>query len=172
MLHYDEAFTAVDALSLMRDFRLTPFLPGNFGRESGWAYFLIPFLATLGHGLFAIRFAATVTGFLALTAIYRLGRELFPTQPAKDVAIWSMGSMAVLYWHVHLSHLVLRVNLFIVVGTLATAILLRAYRRNKLTLWVAGGACLGLICLYIFCIGHLGTLPWFSTTRCVRAGSK
>ncbi len=155
MLHYDEAFTAVDALDLMHNFRLTPFLPGNFGRESGWAYALIPFLTSLGHGLFALRIAATMTGFLAVTAIYRLGRELFSSQSSEDVAIWAMGSMAVLYWHVHLSHMVLRVNLFILVGTLATAVLLRAYRRNKLWLWVTGGSCLGL-----FAYTYFSSVTW------------
>ena len=145
MLHYDEAFNAVDALGLMRDSRLTPFLPGNFGRESGWAYWLIPFLATLGRGVFAIRFAATVTGLLAVVATYRLGRELFPSRPTQRVAIWSMGSIAVLYWHVHLSHLALRANLFILVGTVAASLLLRAYRRDRPGLWVAGGVSLGLL---------------------------
>jgi len=162
MLHYDEAFNAVDALGLMRDFRLTPFLPGNFGRESGWAYWLIPFLATLGRGLFAIRFAATVTGLLAVVATYRLGRELFPCRPSERVAIWAMGGIGVLYWHVHLSHLALRANLFILVGTLAAGLLLRAYRRDRPGLWVAGGVSLGLLTYTYFASvawgGYLGLL--------------
>ena len=162
MLHYDEAFNAVDALGLMRDFRLTPFLPGNFGRESGWAYWLIPFLATLGRGLVAIRFAATVTGLLAVLATYGLGRELFPSRPSEDVAIWAMGSIGVLYWHVHLSHLALRANLFVLVGTLAAALLLRAYRRDRPGLWLAGGALLGLLAYTYFASvawgGYLGLL--------------
>jgi len=145
MLHYDEAFNAVDALALMDEFRLTPFLPGNFGRESGWVYWLIPFLATLGRGLFALRFAATVTGLLAVVATYRLGRELFPSPPEASVAVWAMGSIAVLYWHVHLSHLALRASLFVVVGTVAAALLLRAYRRDRAGLWVVGGLSLGAL---------------------------
>jgi len=155
MLHYDEAFNAVDALGLMRDFRLTPFLPGNFGRESGWAYWLIPFLATLGRGLFAIRFAATVAGLLAVVTMYRLGRELFPSRPSERVAIWAMGGIGVLYWHVHLSHLALRANLFILVGTLAAALLLRAYRWDRPGLWVAGGVSLGLLAYTYF-----ASVPW------------
>ena len=162
MLHYDEAFNAVDALGLMRDFRLTPFLPGNFGRESGWAYWLIPFLATLGRGLVAIRFAATVAGLLAVLATYRLGRELFPSGPPQRVAIWAMGSIGVLYWHVHLSHLALRANLFVLVGTLSAALLLRAYRRERLRPWVAGGVSLGLLAYTYFASaawgGYLGLL--------------
>jgi len=162
MLHYDEAFNAVDALGLMRDFQLTPFLPGNFGRESGWAYWLIPFLATLGRGLFAIRFAATVTGLLTVVTTYRLGRELFPSRPSERVAIWAMGGIGVLYWHVHLSHLALRANLFVLIGTLAAALLLRAYRRGRRGLWVAGGVALGSLAYTYFASvawgGYLGLL--------------
>jgi hypothetical protein len=162
MLHYDEAFNAVDALGLMRDFRLTPFLPGNFGRESGWMYWLIPFLATLGRGLFAIRFAATVTGLLAVVTTYRLGRELFPSRSSERVAIWAMGSIGVLYWHVHRSHLALRANLFVLVGTLAAALLLRAYCWDRPGLWVAGGVILGLLAYTYFASvawgGYIGLL--------------
>ena len=40
MVHYDEAYYAVDALSLIEQPRLTPFFPDNFGRESLWMYWL------------------------------------------------------------------------------------------------------------------------------------
>lgn len=147
MLHYDEAYNAVDALHLLADFRLTPFLPGNFGRESGWVYWLMPFLATLGRGLVAIRFAATVTGILTLAAVYRLGYELFDRRArvGGPVAPWSLAVLAVLYWHVHLSHLALRANLFVLVGTLAAALLVRAYHRNRFGAWAAGGLALGAL---------------------------
>jgi hypothetical protein len=39
ILHDDEAYNGMDALSLLRHPRLTPFFPGNFGREAGWIYY-------------------------------------------------------------------------------------------------------------------------------------
>jgi hypothetical protein len=159
MLHHDEAFNAVDSLNLMMDFRLTPFLPGNFGRESGWVYWLMPFLVGLGGGLFAIRFASLITGFLTVVAVYRLGAELVPSRPGERVAIWAMGSIGVLYWHVHLSHLALRANLYLLAATLATALLLRAYRRNRPFLWAASGVGMGaLIYTYFASVAWIGYL--------------
>lgn len=162
MLHYDEAFNAVDSLNLMRDFRLTPFLPGNFGRESGWVYWLMPFLALFGRGLFAIRFAALTTGFLTVVAIYRLAAELLLTQPGERVPLWSMGSLSVLYWHVHLSHLALRASLYLLVGILATAAVLVAYRRNQMRLWVVAGLAMGALTYTYFAsagwLAYLGLL--------------
>ena len=92
MLHHDEAYKAIDALNLLRDFRLTPFLPGNFGHESGWVYLLMPFLVTLGGGIFAVRFVAAVNGMLTLAATHRLTRELFGPR----VGVWSVGALSVL----------------------------------------------------------------------------
>ena len=158
MVHYDEAYNAVDALGLLRHFRLTPFLPGNFGRESGWVYWLMPFLALLGRGLFAVRFAAISAGVLTLAGTYRLGTELL----GRHVGAWTMGALAVLYWHVHLSHLALRANLYLLVGALAVAALLRAHRRNRLPAWALGGALLGAMAYTYFAslawAGYAGVL--------------
>ena len=162
MLHYDEAYNAVDSLNLLREFRLTPFLPGNFGRESGWVDWLMPFLLALGRGAFAVRVAALMTGFLTVVAAYRLGRELFPTGPGERVGIWMMGSLGALYWHVHLSHLALRANLYLLVAATATAILVRAYRGNRYVLWGVGGTLMGLLAYTYFAsvawMGYLGLI--------------
>ncbi len=146
MLHHDEAYKAVDALNLLRDFRLTPFLPGNFGHESGWVYLLMPFLLALGSGIFAVRFTAAVNGVLTLAAAYRLGRELF----GRRAGVWGVGALSVLYWHVHVSQLALRGNLYLFLGTLAAGVLLTAYRKQRSHLWVVGGALLGLLAYTYF----------------------
>jgi len=139
MLHHDEAYKAIDALNLLREFRLTPFLPGNFGHESGWVYLLMPFLLALGEGIFAVRFAAAVNGVLTLTAAHRLGRELF----GRRAAVWGVGALSVLYWHLHTSQLALRANLYLSLGTLAAGVLLTAYRKPRRSHWALGGALLG-----------------------------
>ena len=100
---YDEAFNALDALDLLHNPRLTPFLLASGGRE--WlAVCLTPFIAAFGMQPFALRFAATLIGVLTLAAVYRLGTELVNRQ----TGLWSAAALAVLYWHVHLSHIALR----------------------------------------------------------------
>ena len=56
-----------------------------------------------------------------------------------------MATLAVLYWHVHLSHLALRAILLPMVGALTFAVLLRAYRTNHFRYWVSGGLLIGLL---------------------------
>jgi hypothetical protein len=145
MLHYDEAYDGLDALSLLRHFRLTPFFPGNYGREAGWIYFLMPFVAVFGAQPFSLRLAAVITGVLCLAAEYRLGAEIL----GKRAATWAAVTLAVFYWPIHVNHLALRANLFPLVGALALAALFRARRTRKLAHWMIAGALLGFLA-YIY----------------------
>ncbi len=141
MLHYDEAYEGIDSLSLLRDPRLTPFFPGNFGREAAWMYCLVPFVAVFGAQPLGLRLAATIVGVLTLAATHRLAAEVVD----KRAAIWATATLAVLYWSVHLNHLALRANLFPLIGALAFAALFRAQRTNKPGRWMAAGVLLGLL---------------------------
>ena len=158
MLHHDEAWNGIDALSIAKNPRFTPFLFNNFGRESGWAYWLIPYMLVFGADPFGIRLAATTLGILTLVVIYRAGREFYGTEGA----LWTMAAMAVFYWHVHFSYQALRAQLYVFLGTLTVALLLRAQRANRLRVWIAGGACLGLLTYTYFAsfglIFYLGVL--------------
>ncbi len=141
MLHYDEAYHAMDALNVMREPRLTPFFPGNFGRESGFVYWALPFVAALpGHPL-AMRLAAVLLSVLTLAAAARLARELIGPWGA----VWTLAALNVLYWHVHISQLALRANLYVTIGTLAAAWLVQASRTRKMEHWVAAGIAIGLL---------------------------
>lgn len=141
MLHYDEAWYGADALSLIVHPRLTPFFANNFGRESGWMYWLVPFILAFGASAFALRLAVTCTALLTLAATARLGRELC----GPDGGFWGAAALAVFYWHVHISQQALRANFYLFVGTLAAAWLLRAYRTNSRRHWVMAGGVLGLL---------------------------
>ena len=141
MLSYDEAYNGVDTLSLLRSPRLTPFFPSNHGRESLWCYVLIPFVAVWGARPFALRLAATMMGVLTLAAMYRLGKELLNT-PA---ACWATLALGISQWHVHQSRTALRAILLPLIGALAFAALLQAYRANKPVRWIYAGIWIGLL---------------------------
>jgi len=141
MLHHDEAYNGLDALSLLHNPRLTPFFPGNFGREAGWIYYLVPFVAVFGTQPFGLRLAATIVGVLTLAAVYWLGAELV----GQRAATWATATLAIFYWPMHLNHLALRANLFPLIGALAFAFLLRAQQTNKPTQWTLGGVLVGFL---------------------------
>lgn len=123
MLWLDEGYYGLDAASLLDFPRLTPFFPANLGRESGWMYYLAPFVAALGKTPFALHLASTFMGVLTIAAVYRLAKALLP-----QGAAWAALAMAVLYWPIHVSALGMRVGMFPCVGALALAFLLEAYR--------------------------------------------
>jgi len=158
MLHYDEAYEALDAQSLITNPRFTPFFPGNFGRESGFMYWLLPFVWAFPGEPFGVRLAATMVGVLTLAATFKLARELL----RKQGALWVMLALTTLYWHVHLSHLALRANFYVLVGTLSAAWLLEACRTNHGWHWMRAGITLGLLAYTYFAsaawIGYAGLL--------------
>jgi len=151
MLHYDEAYNGLDALSLLAQPRVQVFFPGNYGREGLWIYALTPGLAIFGPTPFALRLTAIFTGILSVAAAGALARRLL----GREAVPWTAGALAALYWHVHASHLALRANLFLLVGTLALTLLLRAARLDRRRAWLLAGAALGLLVYTYF-----AAWPW------------
>ena len=161
LLDYDEAYYGLDALSLLHQPRLTPFFDANNGRESLWMYLLAPAIAIFEARPFALRLVAVFAGILTLAAVHALARELL----GRRAALWAVGSLAVLYWHVHLSHLAFRVLLWPLIGALAFALLLRARRTGETVHWLLAGMAVGLL-LYTY----FGARLWFGLALLLQAG--
>ncbi len=137
----DEAYYILDAASLIDAPRLTPFFPGNDGRESGFMYLLAPFILGLGDWLFAGRITAAFIGVLAVAMTYRLSADLF----GRRAGLFAALGLATLYWHVHLSHLVFRAMLMPLFGALAFLLLWRALKWGGLRRWTIAGAGFGAL---------------------------
>lgn len=168
IVHYDEAYYAVDALSVLENPRLQPFFDGNFGREGLWMYALTPALRIFGGSALAIRITAIFTGVLTVAAVYRLALELTrlrwtrrngrDDQTVEPGAWWlklyagigtfplyAAATLAVLYWHVQMSHIGFRALLMPLVGAMAFAALLAARRRDQMRNWLIAGVWSGLL---------------------------
>jgi hypothetical protein len=145
-IHYDEAYNALDALSLIEHPRLQLFFPENFGRQAGWMYWLVPWLLALGRSPFGLRLAAITTGLITTAGLIVLGRRLL----GQRAGGWTGLAFGVLYWSVQINLLVLRANLFLMVGVLALAALARAYRRNARRDWLIAGGLAGLLAYTYF----------------------
>ncbi len=149
MLLYDEAYYAVNAISLIQEPRLTPFFPENTGRESLWMYLLAPAIAILGAVPFTLRYVAAMVAILTLAALLRLGRTIL----GQSGALWATLALGVLYWHVHNSHVAFRALLFPLIGMLALEALLRAYHNNQWRSWLIAGFFSGLLA-YTYTAAH------------------
>lgn len=133
MLHHDEAYNGLDALALVESPVLQAYFPANTGREGLFYYPLALGIALFGNSVFALRVVSAFIGIISLAAAYRLGHELF----GRDSAVWVLAALAVLYWPVHLSHLIFRAGLVPLLGALSFAALLRAHRLQR-GWWLAG----------------------------------
>jgi hypothetical protein len=141
MLTADESWNGIDIVSLIQQPRFTPFFENNFGRESGWMYFQVPFVLAFGATPFALRFATVCIAMLTLAAASRLGRELFGARGA----VLMLAAISVFYWHLQLSQMALRVNTYMLMGALSADGLLRAYRTRRRRDWAVAGVYLGLL---------------------------
>jgi len=151
LLHHDEAYNGVDAIALLENPRLTPYFPNNTGREGLYYYLLAPFVGSLGARPLALRLTSMFIGVLTLAAVYPLGKAIIGTHGA----LWAVGALAVVYWPIHLNHLVFRVNTFPLLGALAMTALLRAQRLNQR--WWLAGLFVGLL-LYTYVAAQV----WFA----------
>jgi len=140
MIAPDESVYGLDALSLLQNPRLTPFFPANYGREGGWMYWVAGWFALLGVSSTTMRIASVMIGMLTIAATYRLGRELFNRQ----TGLWVALALAILFWHIHFSHLAFRAITFPLLGTLTFAFLWRGFKTYHRKFWIAGGIFLGL----------------------------
>jgi hypothetical protein len=148
-LHKDEAANGLDALSQLERPRLVPFFPNNFGRESGWIYWITPFVWAFGASPLALRIATLFISVLTLAAIARLAHRLL----GPEGAFWSLGIATFFYWLVHLHHLAFRANLYLFLGTMTAAWLLEAHRTNRYRDWLTTGLGLGLLIYTYFASG-------------------
>ncbi|MFN8534647.1 MAG: glycosyltransferase family 39 protein [Dehalococcoidia bacterium] len=126
-LYYDEAFEALDALTMLRDRTLPVFFPGNFGREP-----LFIWLLAFSQGLFGaepvvIRTTAGLVGALTVPALYLATRELLGRLPA----LFAAAILPFTLWHLIVTRIALRFVLLPLLLCLAVWLMARGLRTGK-----------------------------------------
>jgi len=140
MLQYDEAYYAVDALSLIQHPHLQVFFPANTGREGLWINLLAPAIALWGAQPFTLRVMAWWINVLTIAAIGRLGYVVLKGRGG----LWAMLAYSGLFVSVLNSHVAFRVHLWPLIGALAFASLFTAFRHHRRRDWIIAGLLLGL----------------------------
>ncbi|MBN1220941.1 MAG: hypothetical protein JXM69_18610 [Anaerolineae bacterium] len=116
-LSLDEATNGLDALQLLRQTWLTPFLQNNFGRETLFFYLQAVALQFYGISIFSLRFASVLVATLTIPLMYVTGQRfkldtLFVSSNRKSFLpatnLLAATGLAVSYWHIFFSRLGLR----------------------------------------------------------------
>lgn len=148
-LYYDEAYYALDAVSVREGARPIYFEANN-GREPLFIYSVALSQLWFGDTVYAVRVVAAIYGALALLAGYGAARGLFGPRIALLATALHAGSL----WAITFSRIGLRVTtLPLVVGLLLLA-LAYGWRLRRRGLIAVGGALLGL-CFYTYIAARL-----------------
>lgn len=144
-LHYDEAFSGLDAKHLLRGEGFPIFFEGNFGREPLSIYLVAGVFALLGETIFDIRLASALVGIITIPALYLLAQELFRSEEGSlaYLPLLSAFSLATLYWHIHFSRVGIAPILLPLFAVLSFYFLWRGFRTGRSLSFALSGIFLG-----------------------------
>jgi len=148
-LHYDEAFNNLLALRLPQWEPFPPFFfDVEFGRSVLHPYLIALLFQITGPIVLGGRLVSAAAGALTVPLLFFAVREIFREEVGKRraaaVALTSALSLAVLYWHVHLSRVGMEYIMMPALATPAFGAIWRALRRRRLGDAIAAGIVLGL----------------------------
>lgn len=148
-LYYDEAFYALDAVSV-RHGAQPIYFEANNGREPLFIYSVALSQSLLGDTVLAVRIIAAIYGSLALLSGYGAARALFGGR----VALFATALQATSLWAIQFSRIGLRATTVPFVFGLLLLTLAYGWRTRRRGLLMLGGALLGL-CFYTYIAARL-----------------
>jgi 4-amino-4-deoxy-L-arabinose transferase-like glycosyltransferase len=152
-LHGDEAWTGLDALRIMAEGWIGPYVGSAIGQPTGPLYFTALIFKLSEPTLFTVRLSMAILGILTVPAAYLLLRIGF----GRWVAIFAVLALTFAYWHLHYSRMAFMVISMPLITTLAATSLLVALRSARVWPWAIAGGLLGLG-VYSY-NGYLAFLP-------------
>lgn len=146
-LHRDEAYLGYNAYSILKTGRDMSgnFLPLHYESflysPSGYSYFSVPFIATLGLNAFSVRIASALFGTLTILLMYFLVDTVFqfsiPKHPS-GISLLASLLLAISPWHINLSRTATENTLvvfFIILGVILYTIWIN--KRSLMYLFLA-----------------------------------
>lgn len=157
-LHFDEAFSGVDAAAVSWTYHPIFFTDSN-GMEPLYLYLQAISIALFGRTPFALRVVSAALGTLTVPALYVLVRRL----TTRNVGLFAAAILAVTYWHVHVSRLGYRAIALPLFECLAWWALWNGVQRRDWRWLAAGGGFIG-VSLYTYSTARafpLAIILWF-----------
>ncbi len=100
-IHGDEAWTGIDAVRVLEEGWIGPYVRSALGQASGPIYVAAPFVGLFGETVFSIRLAGAVMGIATVLVAYLAFRVMFD----RTVGVFAAILLAVGVWHLHYSRL-------------------------------------------------------------------
>ncbi|MDP6107459.1 MAG: zinc ribbon domain-containing protein, partial [Candidatus Brocadiia bacterium] len=138
-LHGDEAQTGMDALRVLDEGWIGPYVGSALGQPSGPLYFTALVFKLSNASLFTLRLSMALLGVATVPAAYLLLRLGF----GRWVALFATVALVFSYWHLHYSRIAFMLISMPLFTTLAAGAVLWAIRSDRTLPWVAAGLLLG-----------------------------
>lgn len=137
--HGDEALTGLDALRILDEGWIGPYVSSALGQPTGPLYFTAFIFKLSEASLFTVRLSMAILAIATVPLAYLLFRMSF----GRLVAIFSVVALIFSYWHLHYSRVGLMVISMPLIITLASITTLWAIRSAAKWAWLLAGLMLG-----------------------------
>ena len=139
-LHGDEALTGLDALRIVREGWIGPYVGSALGQTTGPLYFTALVFALSKPTVFTLHLSMALFGIATVPASYFLMRIGF----GRWVALFAAAALTFSYWHLFYSRAAFMLISTPLMTTLAAAAILIALRSSARWTWLLAGVLLGL----------------------------
>ena len=139
-LHGDEALTGLDALRVVREGWIGPYVGSALGQTTGPLYFTALVFALSEPTTFTLHLSMALVGVATIPATYLLMRIGF----GRWAALFAAAALTFSYWHVFYSRAAFMLISTPLMTTLAAAAILIALRSSTRWAWLLAGGLLGL----------------------------
>ena len=139
-LHGDEALTGLDALRIVQEGWIGPYVGSALGQPSGALYFTALLFKLSEPSIFILHLSMALLGVAGVPAAYLLFRIGF----GRWIALFGTVALTFSYWHLFYSRSAYIVISMPLMTTLAAVAVLIALRSSTRWAWLAAGILLGL----------------------------
>ena len=139
-LHGDEALTGLDALRVIGEGWIGPYVGSALGQTTGPLHFTALVFALSEPTTFTLRLSMALLGVATVPAAYLMLRIGF----GRWVALFAAAALTFSYWHVFYSRSAFMLISMPLMAALAAAALLIALRSSTRRAWLIAGVLLGL----------------------------
>ena len=139
-LHGDEAILGLDAVRVMREGLIGPYVASALGQPTGPIYWTALVFALSDVSRLALHVSMSILGIVTIPAAYLLFRLAF----GRSVAGIAVVMLTFSYWHIFFSRSAFMLISMPLLTTVAAALFLAAVRSRNRWLWFGAGGALGV----------------------------
>ena len=135
----DEAITGMDALRVLEEGWIGPYVGSALGQPTGPLYFTALVFKLSHASVFTLRLSMSLLGVATVPAAYVLFRMGF----GRGVALFGMVALTFSYWHLHYSRIAFMLISMPLLTTVTSIAILSALRSARRWPWIVAGLLLG-----------------------------